>query len=186
MILFINGFLRILTYILKKYPGSVIQPRRISQDMLEGLFGTIRELGGDSSTQTLKSYGHALNKYQVITLVLSEIKSINYGKAEGIGTGITILLRRYISSNYYLIHWYIKILKYLLIIRDYRKDKKKSLNDEENNYQKHFTHLEKLPSFSHCVFKSLFTDNLIMGKINIPLETYNENVDQDNLRIFHL
>ena len=104
MILFINGFLRILTYILKKYPGSVIQPRRISQDMLEGLFGTIRKLGGDSSTQTLKSYEHALNKYQVITLVLSEIKSINYGKAEGIGTGITILLRRYISSNYYLIH----------------------------------------------------------------------------------
>ena len=31
--------------------------------MLEGLFGTIRELGGDSSTQTLKSYGHTLNKY---------------------------------------------------------------------------------------------------------------------------
>jgi len=25
-----------------------------------------------------------------------------------------------------------------------------------------------------------------MGKINISLETYNENVDQENLRIFHL
>ena len=37
--------------------------------MLEGLFGTIRELGGDLSTQTLKSYRHVLNKYQVITLV---------------------------------------------------------------------------------------------------------------------
>jgi len=44
-----------LTFVLNKYPGSIIQPRCISQDMLEGLFGTIRELGGDSSTQTLKS-----------------------------------------------------------------------------------------------------------------------------------
>ena len=38
-----------INYLLKKYPGSMIQPRRILQDMLEGLFGTIRELGGDSS-----------------------------------------------------------------------------------------------------------------------------------------
>ena len=74
----------------------MIQPRHISQDMLEGLFGTIRELGGDSSTHTLKSYGHALNKYQVIALVSSEIKSINYGKADSTGTGITTLKRRYI------------------------------------------------------------------------------------------
>ncbi len=46
--------------------------------------------------------------------------------------------------------------------------------------------MEKLSSLSHYIFKSLFTDNLIMGKINISLETYNENVDQENLRIFHL
>jgi len=63
LILSINGFLGMLTFFLNKYPNSMIQPRRISQDMLEGLFGTIRELGGDSSTQTLKSYGHTLNKY---------------------------------------------------------------------------------------------------------------------------
>ena len=64
--------------------------------MLEGLFGTIRELGRDSSTQTLKSYGHALNKYQVIALVSSEIKSVNYGKVDSIETGISALLRRYL------------------------------------------------------------------------------------------
>ena len=117
LILSIDGFLGMLTFLFNKYPNSMIQPRRISQDMLEGLFGTIRELGGDSSTQTLKSYGHALNKYQVTALVSSEIKSINYGKAEGIGTGINTLIRRYILIK--LSFKYMKILKYLLIIRDY-------------------------------------------------------------------
>src|SRR5204863_8256958 len=96
LILSIDGFLEMLAFILKKYPGSMIQSRRVSQDMLEGLFGTIRELGGDSSTQTLKSYGHALNKYQITALVSSEIKSVNYGKADSIGTGITTLERRYL------------------------------------------------------------------------------------------
>ncbi|CAG8492326.1 1615_t:CDS:10 [Diversispora eburnea] len=56
--------------------GAMIQSKRISQDMLEGFFGTIRELGGDSSTQTLKSYGYAVNKYQVTALVPSEIKQL--------------------------------------------------------------------------------------------------------------
>ncbi|PKB96592.1 hypothetical protein RhiirA5_434578 [Rhizophagus irregularis] len=76
--------------------GSIIQLRRISQDMLEGLFGTIRELGGNSFTQTLKSYGYVLNKYQIITLASTEIKSINYGEADSTGTGITTLVRRYL------------------------------------------------------------------------------------------
>ena len=96
LILSINGFLGMLEFILKKYPGSIIQSRRVTQDMLEGLFGIIRELGGDSSTQTLKSYGHALNKYQVMALVSSEVKSINYGIASGTGVGINSLIRRYI------------------------------------------------------------------------------------------
>ena len=96
LILSIDGFLGMLGFILKKYPGSIVQPRRVSQDMLEGLFGIIRELGGDSSTQTLKSYGHALNKYQVMALVSSEVKSINYGIASGTGVGINSLIRRYI------------------------------------------------------------------------------------------
>jgi hypothetical protein len=96
LILSINGFLGMLEFILKKYPTSMVQPRRISQDMLEGLFGTIREIGGDSSTHTLKSYGHALNKHRVTALVSSEVKSINYGKANSAGTGITNLIRRYV------------------------------------------------------------------------------------------
>src|SRR6185436_8058559 len=89
LIISINGFIEMLEFILKKYPSAMIQPRRISQDMLEGFFGTIRELGGDSSTQTLKSYGHAVNKYKVTALVSSEVKSINYGKANNNGTGIS-------------------------------------------------------------------------------------------------
>ena len=63
--------------------------------MLEGLFGVIRELRGDSSTQTLKSYRHALNKYQVTALVSSELKSVNYGITDAAGISITSLIRRY-------------------------------------------------------------------------------------------
>ena len=68
--------------------------------MFEGLFSTICELDGDSSTQTLKSYRSALNKYQVTRLVSSEIKSFNYGEADGTGTDITTLTRRYILFIY--------------------------------------------------------------------------------------
>ncbi|PKY34245.1 hypothetical protein RhiirB3_532766 [Rhizophagus irregularis] len=155
----IDGFLGIIAFILNKYPGSMIQPKRISQDMLEGLFGTIRELGGDSSTQTLKSYGYDLNKYQITTLVSTEIKSVNYGVADSTGTGITTLARR-----------------------DYRKDKKKSNNEDNYNYQKHFIRLTQLSSLSHNVFKSLLIDDLIMGKIKIPLESqtilYKDSIDK--------
>ncbi|RHZ88109.1 hypothetical protein Glove_26g51 [Diversispora epigaea] len=95
LILSINGFVEMLEFILKKYPSAMVQPSRISQDMLEGFFGTIRELGGDSSTQTLKSYGHAVNKYKVTALVSSEVNSINYGKADNNGTGISTLTRSF-------------------------------------------------------------------------------------------
>ena len=104
LILSINGFLGMLEFIFKKYPNSMIQPKRISQDMLEGLFGIIREIGGDASTHTLKSYGHALNKYQVTALVSSEVKSINYGEANNTGTGITTLIRRYVFLKLILIY----------------------------------------------------------------------------------
>jgi len=116
LILSIDGFLGMLKFFLNKYSNSMIQPRRISQDMLEGLFGTIRELGGDSSTQTLKSYGHALNKYQVTRLVSSEIKSFNYGEADGTRTGITTLTRRYILFIYKNIIFKNIYLKYLFKI----------------------------------------------------------------------
>ena len=69
----------------------MIQPKCILQDMLKGFFGIIYELGGDSSTYTFKSYRHTLNKYQVTALVSFEIKSINYGKADSTGFGITTL-----------------------------------------------------------------------------------------------
>ncbi|GBB84074.1 hypothetical protein RclHR1_10700002 [Rhizophagus clarus] len=163
LILSINGFLGMLEYILKKYPNSMVQPRRISQDVLEGLFGVIHEIGGDSSTHTLKSYGHALNKCQVVALVSSEVKSINYGKADSTGTGITTLTRR-----------------------DYRK--KNQDNNKKNNYihQKYNSRLEQLSPISHDVFESLLVDDLIMGKINIPLGSHDKNVEQENSRIFHL
>lgn len=127
-----------INFLLKKYPGSMIQPRRISQDMLEGFFGNIRELGGDSSTHTL-----------------------NY------------------SYEYYL--------KYYLTIRDYRKDKKISVKNNENiTDQKHFIRFAQLSSLSSNVFKNLFADNLIMGRIEIPLESHDENVNQENVRIASL
>ncbi|PKC59181.1 hypothetical protein RhiirA1_400138, partial [Rhizophagus irregularis] len=145
LILSIDGFIGMLEYLLKKYPGSIVQPKRISQDMLEGLFGVIREFGGDSSTHTLKSYGHALNKYQITALVSSEVKSLNYGKADSTGTGVTTLIRR-----------------------DYRKNKK-TINMQEDNsmHQKHFTRLGQLSSLTQSVFKNLLTDNLIMGRDSI-------------------
>jgi hypothetical protein len=56
--------------------------------MLEGLFGIIHKFGRNSFTHILKSYEH--------TLVSSEVKSLNYGKVNSTGTGVTTLIRRYI------------------------------------------------------------------------------------------
>ena len=85
LLLSIQGFLEMLEKVFALYPNSTIIPRRVSQDMLEGLFGTIRQLGGDSSTQTLKGYEHALNKFQVTARMTAEIKSLNYGKSNYTG-----------------------------------------------------------------------------------------------------
>ena len=46
--------------------------------------------------------------------------------------------------------------------------------------------MEQLSSFSYNVFKNLLTDDLIMGRINFPLKSYNENVDQENLKAVYL
>ncbi|CAG8826555.1 5401_t:CDS:2, partial [Racocetra persica] len=62
----------------------MIQLRRVSQNMLEGLFGTIRKMGGDSSTQTVQSYGYVINKLTITMQMTSEIKSLNYGSADGL------------------------------------------------------------------------------------------------------
>ncbi|RHZ81760.1 hypothetical protein Glove_117g324 [Diversispora epigaea] len=165
LILSIDGFLGMLNYMFNKYPGSMVQPKRISQDLLEGFFGTIRELGGDSSTQTLNSYGYALNKYKITALFSSEVKSLNYGNADNIGTGITKLARR-----------------------DYRKDKNKLKDNKENKNicQKHSIRLVQLSNFSQRVFEDLLNDELIMGELEIPLNSYNKNVDRENLEIFNL
>jgi hypothetical protein len=93
LLLSIQGFLEMVEEIFTLYSNSSIEPRRISQDMLEGLFGTIRQLGGDSSTQTLKGYGHALNKFQVTAKITSEIKSFNYGKSDNAGMEFNYLAR---------------------------------------------------------------------------------------------
>ncbi|CAG8712027.1 1049_t:CDS:2, partial [Acaulospora morrowiae] len=69
----INGFLGIVEYVLNNCLGAIIQPKRISQDMLEGLFGMIREMGDDSSTQTIQSYGYAMNKLTITMQMTSEI-----------------------------------------------------------------------------------------------------------------
>ncbi|UZO08781.1 uncharacterized protein OCT59_029032 [Rhizophagus irregularis] len=79
LLLSIQGFLDMVKDIFTLYPDVTIEPCRVSQDMLEGLFGTIRQLGRDSSTQTLKGYGYALNKFQITSLVTAEMKSVNYG-----------------------------------------------------------------------------------------------------------
>ncbi|GBC31427.2 hypothetical protein GLOIN_2v1541965 [Rhizophagus irregularis DAOM 181602=DAOM 197198] len=131
LILSINGFLGILEFILKKYPG-------------------------DSSTQTLKSYGHTLNKYQITALISSEIKSVNYGIANSMGTGIASLMRR-----------------------DYRKNKKHYEEDKENNNicQKYNTRLLQLSTFSCGIFESLLTDNLIMGSFKSLSESSNDSVN---------
>ena len=91
LILSINGFLGIVEYVLSNWPNAMIQPKRISQDMLEGLFGTIREMGGDSSTQTVQSYGYAMNKLTVTMQMTSELRSLNYGSADGTGCVLTDL-----------------------------------------------------------------------------------------------
>ncbi|GBB97397.1 hypothetical protein RclHR1_29880001 [Rhizophagus clarus] len=165
LILSIDSFLGMIEFILKKYLGSMIQPRHVLQDMLEGLFGTIRELGGDSSTQTLKSYGHSLNKYQVTALVSSEIKSINYGKANSIGTGITSLVRR-----------------------DSQKDKNYHEENKENSniYQKYNARLLQLSAFSRKIFESILADNLIMGKFGSVSKSLNNNVNCENIRVYQL
>ncbi|CAG8817106.1 36203_t:CDS:2, partial [Racocetra persica] len=85
LILSINRFLGIVEYVLTNWPGTIIQPRRLSQDMLEGLFGSIREMAGDSSTYTVQSYGYAMNKLTIIIQMTSEIQSLNYGLADGSG-----------------------------------------------------------------------------------------------------
>ncbi|CAJ0915777.1 4888_t:CDS:2, partial [Entrophospora sp. SA101] len=128
-------------YILSRYKIAAIQPRRISQDMLEGLFGTIRELSGDSSTQTLQGYGHALNKYQITALESSEVKSFNYGNANNVGSGMHFLSRR-----------------------DYRKQMSNESNPALVSLNLHSSRLVTLSLLSQKIFETLLQDDLLMGR----------------------
>ena len=85
LLLSIQGFLDIVKDIFTLYSDATIDSHRVSQDMLEGLFDTIRQLGGDSSTQILKEYRHALNKFQVTSKIASEMKSFNYERSNSAG-----------------------------------------------------------------------------------------------------
>ncbi|CAG8675104.1 2038_t:CDS:2, partial [Paraglomus occultum] len=91
--------------------GQAVQPRRISQDMLEGLFGTIREISGDSSTQTVQSYGYAINKSTIMMQMTSEIHSLNYGSADG---SVCMLTEGIAGQRHIVTH---RARRYLAIMR---------------------------------------------------------------------
>ncbi|CAJ0751439.1 9385_t:CDS:2 [Entrophospora sp. SA101] len=162
LILSINGFLGMLEYILSRYKIAAIQPRRISQDMLEGLFGTIRELSGDSSTQTLQGYGHALNKYQITALESSEVKSFNYGNANNVGSGMHFLSRR-----------------------DYRKQMSNESNPALVSLNLHSSRLVTLSLLSQKIFETLLQDDLLMGRIAPLSNSLNEYINNENLSILN-
>ncbi|CAB4436723.1 unnamed protein product [Rhizophagus irregularis] len=159
LLLSIQGFLDMVKDIFTLYPDVTIEPRRVSQDMLEGLFGTIRQLGGDSSTQTLKGYGYALNKFQITSLVTAEMKSVNYGTSNHTEMDLDYL------SRY-----------------DYRKKSTKN-NDIHSNLLDHAKHLSNMSSFIQRIFKGLLMDDLFMGKIEIPTSSFNTEINQQNQRI---
>ena len=85
LLLSIQNFLGMVKDIFTLYPDATIDPHRISQNMLEGLFGTIWQLGSNSSTQILKEYGYALDKFQITAKVTAEVKSLNYGTSSYTG-----------------------------------------------------------------------------------------------------
>ncbi|UZO08709.1 uncharacterized protein OCT59_028962 [Rhizophagus irregularis] len=164
LLLSIQGFLGMVKEIFTLYPNSTVKPRRISQDMLEGLFGTIRQLGGDSSTQTLKGYGHALNKFQVTAKMTSEIKSFNYGESSHNGMEFDHLTRY-----------------------DCRTKKLKD-NNTHPTLLNHVTRLSNMFPFTRRIFESLLLDDLFMGKIETPALSFsNENeINQQNQKISFL
>ncbi|PKC04147.1 hypothetical protein RhiirA5_422676 [Rhizophagus irregularis] len=159
LLLSIQGFLGMVEEIFTLYPNSTIEPRRISQVMLEGLFGTIRQLGGDSSTQTLKGYGHALNKFQVTAKITSEIKSLNYGKSNHNGMEFDCLTRY-----------------------DYRTKKSKN-NNIHPTLLNHITRLSTMSVFTRRIFESLLLDDLFMGKIEPPTLSFSNEINQQNQKI---
>ncbi|CAG8636940.1 15848_t:CDS:10, partial [Dentiscutata erythropus] len=156
LILSINRFLEIVEYVLTNWPGAIIQPRRLSQDMLEGLFGSIREMAGDSSTHTVQSYGYAMNKLIITMQMTSEIQSLNYGLANGSGCVLADLKRR-----------------------DYRTTVKPNEQNLEA-YNRYKIQIEMLSTFSYQIFQELLNDDLLLYKDGIEnlLVTWSKNIHQ--------
>ncbi|UZN99340.1 uncharacterized protein OCT59_000618 [Rhizophagus irregularis] len=137
----------------------------ISQDMLEGLFGTIRQLGGDSSTQTLKGYGHALNKFQITAKITTEIQSLNYGKSNHARMELNCLTRY-----------------------DYRKKMSKISKDKNIHptLSSHLIRLSSISPFTWQIFENLLMNDLFMGKIETPPSSFSNEVNQQNQTILLL
>nr|CAG8602237.1 16007_t:CDS:2 [Entrophospora candida] len=133
-----------------------------TRDMLEGLFGTIHELSGDSSTQTLQGYGHALNKYQITALESSEVKSFNYGNANNVGSGMHFLSRR-----------------------DYQKQMSNESNPALVSLNLHSSRLVTLSLLSQKIFETLLQDDLLMGRIAPLSNSLNEYINNENLSILN-
>ncbi|CAG8679839.1 12710_t:CDS:1, partial [Dentiscutata heterogama] len=71
---------------------------------------------------------------------------------------------------------------------DYRRDKKCPINNENPHYiyEKHSIRLSQLSPLSRHIFKNLFADDLIMGRINFSLESCNSNINKENMKAFYL
>ncbi|CAG8780053.1 21125_t:CDS:2, partial [Racocetra persica] len=123
---------------------AIIQPRRLSQDMLEGL--SIREMAGDSSTHTAQSYEYIINKLTITMQIISEIQSLNYGLADGLGCVLADLKQR-----------------------DYRTTVKPNKQNLEA-YNRHKIQIEMLSTFSYQIFQELLNDDLIIPRKIIDLE----------------
>ncbi|CAG8788696.1 13729_t:CDS:2, partial [Racocetra persica] len=133
-----------------------IQPRRVSQDMLEGLFGTIREIGGDSFTQTVQTYGYAINKLTITMQMTSEIRSLNYGLANSSGCALGDLKQR----------------DYRTALRFNQKDLKL--------YNHHEAQIKTLSTLSQKIFQELLDDNLLLYQNGVEdlLVTWSKNIHQ--------
>ncbi|RHZ78424.1 hypothetical protein Glove_165g74 [Diversispora epigaea] len=131
---------------------------------VEDALASIKELKEISEETRILSNTHEnlLESFFGTICELGEIKSLNYRKADATGTGITTLVRR-----------------------DYRKDKKNLIKNNENNYinQEYLICLVQLFSFSREIFENLLADKLIMEEIEIPLKAYQKDVEQENLKI---
>ncbi|CAG8850773.1 34991_t:CDS:2, partial [Racocetra persica] len=77
---------------LKEIKQWFIQGDKQKKD--SSLFGSIREMAGDSSTHTVQFYEYAINKLTITMQMISEIQSLNYGLADSSGYVLADLKQR--------------------------------------------------------------------------------------------